>query len=85
MLRWLLRRTIFNFPAPFREILRDKTFVKADLIKFLQMLGDPAASELPGEIDELLNNCQARIQTMYADVQILKDESHKDADSIYKT
>ena len=49
------------------------------------MLADPTDMELPEIIEELLDNSQAQIQAMYADVQVLKDENHKDADSLYKT
>lgn len=49
------------------------------------MLQDPSNKSLPGEVEGILNDCQAQIQNMYVDVQILKDENYKDADSVYKT
>ena len=59
--------------------------VRCHALTFLQMVNQPLNTELPEEVKETLDSCQAQIQKMYADAQILKDENHPEADSIYKT
>ena len=49
------------------------------------MAEESSTIHLPAEVENILSECQGYVQNMYVDVQILKDESYKDANLVYKT